>query len=317
MVKSAKLGNISKGMSLNQLKSLAESEMFRSHKIIVYSTKNFNLPVAVENEIFGWKGSILLLIDDTCHFSLITRPNAFFGKEGYYCQTCYKFFTGISASHICDASLCKQCKLAFCGKSAESEIIRCTECKHAFYGEICYAHHLKPGTSPLIRGKWNPVCKSFKACPLCNRDLKSDGTNAYDRSEEGKEHVCFKSKCRECGMIDNMSTHECFIQAINVKSPYFVAKQWENRGKQWFFDMETMKVWDEEKEAFFFAPNLIVLKSETGDRRVFEGSQALEDFCKFRFVDEQSLARQIERQVVWAHNNARFDGMFVLQGFCN
>lgn len=87
IVKECKLGSISKGISLGQLRTLAQSRSFQSYKIIVYSTKNYNLPETTENEILGWKGTIMLLLDDTCHFSLITRPNAFFGKEGHYCQT--------------------------------------------------------------------------------------------------------------------------------------------------------------------------------------------------------------------------------------
>ena len=296
---------------------LAQSSLFYNYKIIVYSTKNYNLPEAVENEVLGWKGSIYLLLDDTFHFCLITRLNAFFGREGYYCQTCYKFFTGNSTTHVCDANLCKQCKTAFCGKSTESEIIRCTQCKCGFYGETCYQHHLKSGTSPLIKGKYRTVCDSFVACPICNRDLRPNGTNAYDRSMEGREHVCFKNKCRDCGRIVDMSTHQCFIRPINVKSPHFIARQWKDRGKQWFFDIETMKKFDEDKGAYFFIPNLIVLKSEVGERCVFEGSNALEKFCRFCFASEESLAHSNERQTVWAHNNTRFNGMFVLQGFCS
>ena len=97
-----------------------------------------------------------------------------------------------------------------------------------------------------------------------------------------------------------MSTHECFIPPINVKNPRFVAKQWSDQGKQWFFDMETKKVWDEEKGAHFFVPNFIVLKSETGDRHIFEGSQALEQFSRFCFAGENSLAHAHTSSVVGA-----------------
>ena len=315
-VREVGLGDISKGITIEQLKLLANSNLFRSYKIIVYSTDNLTLPLAVENSITGRKGCIMLILDDTHHFALIKKPNAFFGKEGYYCQSCFKFFTGTSATHVCDARLCKQCKSAFCGKSTETELIRCSDCKRGFYGKTCFARHITPDTSPLLRGKYKTVCDSFKACPTCNRDIRPDGTNAYDRSEEGRQHTCFKSKCRECGLIDNMSDHECFIRATNVKNPRFVEKQKRDRGKQWFFDMETMKVWDEKKKAHFFVPNLIVMKSEDGDRYVFRGADALKDFCKFCFASDEALAYKKARQVVWAHNNARFDGMFILQGFC-
>ena len=179
----------------------------------------------MENSITGRKGCIMLILDDTHHFALIKKPNAFFGKEEYYCQSCFKFFTGTSATHVCDASLCKQCKSAFCGKSTETELIRCSDCKRGFYSKTCFARHITPGTSPLLRGKYKTICDSFKACPICNRDIRPDGTNAYDRSEEGRQHTCFKNKCRECGLIDNMSDHECFIRATNVKNPRFVEKQ--------------------------------------------------------------------------------------------
>ena len=83
-------------------------------------------------------------------------------------------------------------------------------------------------------------------------------------------------------MVD-MSTHQCFIRPINIESPRFIAKQWKDRGKHWFFDMETMKKFDKKKGAYFFTPNLIILKSKAGQRYVFEGLNALEKFCKFCF----------------------------------
>lgn len=117
-------------------------------------------------------------------------------------------------------------------------------------------------------------------------------------------------------MVD-MSTHQCFIRPINVESPRFIAKQWKDPGKHWFFDMETMKEFDKKKGAYFFTPNLIILKSKAGQRYVFEGLNALEKFCKFCFTSKKSLAHSDQCQTIWAHNNARFDGMFVLQGFCS
>ena len=81
VIRKQKIGNISKGISLNQLSSLAHSRLFEQYKIIVYSTKNFNLPIAIENKVLGWRESILLLLDDTCHFSIITKPNAFLGRK--------------------------------------------------------------------------------------------------------------------------------------------------------------------------------------------------------------------------------------------
>lgn len=209
----------------------------------------------MRHEILGWKGSIFLLLDDTNNFCLISRLNAFFGKEGHYCQSCYNFFSGNSSSHVCDASLCKQWKTVFSGRSSKTNIIRCTQCKRGFYGQLCFQRHLEPGRSPLVRGKHNSVCKSFVACPLCNRDLKaengiSEGINAYDRGEQGKVHVCFKNKCRDCGRIVETGNHQCFIKSINVDSPEFIDQEKRNRGKHWFFDMATMKVYDAEKSLF-------------------------------------------------------------------
>ena len=69
------------------------------------------------------------------------------------------------------------------------------------------------------------------------------------------------------------------------------------------------------KKAYFFVPNLIVLKSEDGDRHVFEDESAMRKFCEFCFAVDKALAHDMLPHTLWAHNNARFDGMFFWQGF--
>lgn len=77
----------------------------------------------------------------------------------------------------------------------------------------------------------------------------------------------------------NKSTHQCFIRPILPESPKFIEDQNRGLGKNWFYDIETMKVFDEDKNAFFFTPNLVVLKSEEGEHHVFQGPKSR--FCEF------------------------------------
>lgn len=49
----------------------------------------------------------------------------------------------------------------------------------------------------------------------------------------------------------NKSTHQCFIRPILPESPKFIEDQNRGLGKNWFYDIETMKVFDEDKNAFF------------------------------------------------------------------
>lgn len=99
-------------VTLNGMSNLIRSE-FEDYKVVIFSTRTYNTPLAVENPN-GLEGTIYLLLDDVQHYSLIKRLNAFFGKMGVYCDTCYKFFSGTDTHHICDTALCKQCKTARC-----------------------------------------------------------------------------------------------------------------------------------------------------------------------------------------------------------
>lgn len=120
------------------------------------------------------------------------------------------------------------------------------------------------GGSPLFKG-FKTVCQNIMACEICNRDLKAvkgvrTDRNAYDRSQTGKFHVCFKNKCRQCGEVCVLATHACYIRPVDPKSSKFARNHSRLRGKTWFYDMETMKCFDEARQCEVFVPNLIVLK---------------------------------------------------------
>lgn len=307
------------GLTIAGMRTLAQVR-FSLYKVVVFSTRTHLTPLCVFNEHEAL-GPIYLLLDDTGHYSLITKLNAFLGKTGVYCPTCYRFFSGASTAHTCDTTLCKQCKRVGCGGGDASEVIRCVKCAQGFFGKECFENHKMAGGSPLFKG-FKTVCQNIMACEMCNHDLKAvkgvrTDRNAYDRSATGKFHVCFKNKCRQCGEVCVLSTHECYIRPVDPKSSKFARNHARLRGKTWFYDMETMKCFDESRQCEVFVPNLIVLKSETGDRHVFSGAKCLEDFCDFCFVAPDSLAYGTEYHRVFAHNGSRFDAMFVLQGFCD
>ena len=223
--------------------------------------------------------------------------------------------------YTCDTALCKQCKTANCGAGQGGlGLIRCDVCGRGFYKKVCFDHHLVPGMSPLYKRGGKTVCKSVMACMRCNRDLRAvngvrTSCNAYDRSVAGREHVCFKNKCRGCREMVDFSTHQCFVTPLNVASPHVRQNHFSKCGKKWFYDIETMKAYDQARQMSVFVPNLVVLKSETGDRHVFARQDCMARFCFFLFATEDSLANSVGHHRVFAHNGSRFDSIFILQGF--
>lgn len=312
----------SQALSLGSVEKIV-NRCFSDYSVIVYSVKTHMMPLCVLNESHLIDKYIYLLLDQHQHFHLITRLNAFLGKSGVYCHTCYKFFTGASRGHVCDTALCKQCKTSGCGgrEGDQQEFIRCRKCLRGFYGRVCFERHLTPHVSPLFRNGQS-TCQRVMACLHCNRDLHANGGvrsefNAYDRTKRGKLHVCFKNRCRTCGEIDDLQNHSCYVRPLEPGGDYFSTRQRSLKGKNWFYDMETKQSYDPEREMYVFMPNLIVLKSETEDRHVFRGEGCLEKFCDFLFSGPDALANSNHHHRVFAHNGSRFDALFVLQGFCN
>lgn len=78
-----------------------------------------------------------------------------------------------------------------------------------------------------------------------------------------------------------------------------------------------MKVYDAETDKFVFVPNLIVLQNENGEEMLFETEDCLDAFCRFLFIDEDSLSNYPRPQSLYAHNASGFDSMFILQKFVN
>ena len=261
------------------------------------------------------------MLDNEQHFALVTKLNAFLGKTGVYCPSCSKFFTGASRLHTCNTALCKQCKTANCGAGRDGlELTRCDTCARGSYGEVCFDRHLIHGISPLYKRGGKTVCESVMACTRCNRDLRAvnglrTSLNAYERSVAGRKHVCFKNKCRSCGEMVDFSTHQCFVTLLNVALEHVRQNHLSKCGKNWFYDIETMKAYNADRQMFVFVPNLVVLKSETGDRHVFTGRDCMARFCDFLFAAEDSLANSTGHHRVFVHNGSRFDSIFILQGF--
>lgn len=84
----------SQGLSLDSVEKVV-NKCFSDYTVIVYSVKTHMTPLCVLNENYLIDKYIYLLLDQHQHFYLITRLNAFLGKSGVYCHTCYKFFAGV------------------------------------------------------------------------------------------------------------------------------------------------------------------------------------------------------------------------------
>lgn len=74
--------------------------------------------------------------------------------------------------------------------------VPCHVCGRHFYGKECYEAHLKKQ-----RGKMS-VYEMYKKCPECCKVFKV---------ERKKKHVCFQTKCQNCGEVKDVP-HDCCIQ---------------------------------------------------------------------------------------------------------
>ena len=205
-----------RGVTLDEFPKLALLPRFLDYEFRIYMSRP-HLHCVKEINSDAHLGPICIYIDDKFHCYLIKSVNALFGKTGRLCSGCNKFFAGDVKSHQCDNFCCKQCKCrcdSFRLPNAVSTI-RCEGCLRYFLSQNCHHLHLQRGASRLYKFGVS-VCESVMACLTCGRDLKAVGgirseKNAYEKSGKNALHVCFKSKCRICSRLDDMSKHTCFI----------------------------------------------------------------------------------------------------------
>ena len=298
-------------LSAEQLKKVCRLPRFSNYKIICINRDQGNNFMFKTN--LKAQGGEIHLVYSKGEYGLVTKMNAYFGRDkGFLCCDCERFVTS-KKKHVCHANICQQCKTHCCSlkRSTGNAIIECPHCFRFFNNQKCYDNHLLVNASPMFPNK--VVCENIIKCITCDRDLQAKdncptGRNAYD----DRNHVCFEITCRHCGhKFDHRFHHECYLMPVEiVKDPEKLEKI---RGRFVFYDIECMKVPRQGGGGFVFQPNLLIMQFESGDEIVFKGADCVKDFVRFVFLDEGGLAHMGGKWHVIAHNASRFDALFLMQ----
>ena len=300
------------GVNLEGVKKLAQLSQFCDHPIHVISRECHNSVVLSCNKD-GIERPIYLYLADN-HFFPVRSVNSLLGGDGRFCPVCDRFVTGRTNRHICDAKVCCQCKTVCKSPKFSSGFIQCDACLRYFHSETCFQNHLIVGKSSMFSAKFC-VCDKIKACKECGVDLLMKNGKVQREAYSKRKHECFKSRCFCCGKYVDLQTHLCYLRKLDPLEPKFKQRIDKKRGQYCFFDMETMKVYDEELKRTVFKPNLIVFQFEDGTEEIFAGDQCLKQFSEFLFVGPHSLVAQDEYFTIIGHNAARFDSFFWIQSF--
>lgn len=105
------------------------------------------------------------------------------------------------------------------------------------------------------------------------------------------EHVCGRVMCKGCKTYVG-ADHLCYLPSKPVKTPV---------DKLMFFDVET------DQSSGDHVVNFVVAQYFDGEEKIFEGNEALEQFCSFLFDPKH------KGYTVLAHNLKGFDGQFILR----
>ena len=220
---------------------------------------------------------IILYFNDN-HFDVINPKKlpAFFGKR-YFCDKCNTYYNDIR-THPC-FNMCKVCERKACVKT--SVFIECQECHKFCRSQACMEAHKKDRTKN--GKKYQSKCQKTFRCTKCSAIVPSKRKNS---------HQCGEFPCQNCKQTV-MNPHLCFMTDQPSKGIN------ENLI---FFDFETHVTSGHEHKV-----NFGVAQDFEGNISMFEGENALDEFCQFLFDDKHKHFTAI------AHNAKAFDSLFLLQ----
>lgn len=219
----------------------------------------------------------IILYFNEGHFDLINPKKlpAFFGKR-FHCNTCNKYYND-AKRHPCNDT-CRVCERKTCIMS--TAYVECKDCNKFCRSQGCFDAHKKDHTKN--GKKYRSKCEKSFRCKQCNSTVVS---------ERKSRHRCGEYRCPICkDMV--LSDHKCFMQRQDPKQP---------SEKLLFFDFETDQSSNEH------VVNFAVSQDFQGETCVFEGYDALDEFCSFLFDEEHKDYAAI------AHNAKSFDSIFILR----
>ena len=213
------------------------------------------------------------------HFDVITTLPGFLNRN-YFCHTCHKPYDH-TTDHLCKG-MCHSCRGFGC--VYEDCGITCNECDRLFKGQACYDHHKEP-----VNGGGRSVCETIRKCPKCKQAMDV-------RKIKDGGHVCVDKKCPTCKIIRNPEDldHLCYMQQLEPKEE-------SSYNHLLFFDFECTQ------ERAIHEVNLCVVYDEEKEVGVFQGKNAVKDFCHWL------LTPQHQDCIVMAHNFQGYDSYPILK----
>ena len=214
------------------------------------------------------------------HFDVITTLPGFLARS-YFCLTCHKPYDH-TTDHLCDG-MCRMCRGFGC--VYEDCGITCNECDRLFKNQACYDRHKQQP----INGGGRTVCEAIRKCPKCKhvtdiRKIRDGG------------HKCVDKKCPTCKIMRNPKDldHLCYMQQLEPKEE-------SSYNHLLFFDFECTQ------ERAIHEVNLCVVYDEEKEVGVFQGKNAVKDFCQWL------LTPQHQDCIVMAHNFQGYDSYPILK----
>ena len=214
------------------------------------------------------------------HFDVIRSLPAFLNTV-YFCHTCHKAYDH-TTDHMC-RGMCRSCRGFGC--VLQDGGIVCNECDRLFKNQACYDRHKQQP----INGGGRTVCETIRKCPKCK--------NAMDvRRIGGRGHQCVDKKCPTCKIDRNPEdlNHKCYIQQQEPKEE-------SSYNHLLFFDFECTQ------ERAIHEVNLCVVYDEEKEVGVFQGKNAVKDFCTWL------LTPQHHDCIVMAHNFQGYDSYPIIK----
>ena len=213
------------------------------------------------------------------HFDVITKLPGFL-NTAYFCHACHKAYSN-TTDHLCDG-MCQSCRGVGC--VIQDNGMTCNECDRLFKNQVCYDRHKQEP----INGGGRTVCETIRKCPKCKQSMDV-------RKISG--HQCIDNKkCPTCkiGRNPNDLNHKCYMQQLEPKEE-------TSYNQLLFFDFECTQ------EHAIHQVNLCVVYDETGEVGVFQGENAVKDFCTWLFTPEHHEC------IVMAHNFQGYDSYPILK----
>ena len=177
--------------------------------------------------------------------------------------------------------MCRSCRGFDCVLQGDG--IMCNECDRVFKNQACYDRHKQQP----INGGGRVVCEVIRKCPECGE--------AMDVRRMGKKgHIC-GNHCPTCNVNYQKGTdHKCYMQQLEHKEE-------SSYNHLLFFDFECTQ------EHGIHQANLCVVYDEEKEVGVFQGKDAVKDFCHWL------LTPQHKDCIVMAHNFQGYDSYPIIK----